>query len=138
MFLNAFNTILIHILEVFAEAVIQMHLCFLLNGFIDSMDAGFWINPLGLLHPLGWLGDNIWLVWLSFSISFSSATFGMTKFLKIGPVKIVNHPPDIGHVPLVGFGIIMIIILSFMMSKALWVFLNTVDEDFYGNLKFIH
>ena len=135
MFLNAFNTILIHILEVFAEAVIQMHLCFLLNGFIDSMDAGFWINPLGLLHPLGWLGDNIWLVWLSFSISFSSATFGMTKFLKIGPVKIVNH----GRLPqLVGFGITMIIILSFMMSKALWVFLNTVDEDFYGNLRFIH
>ena len=135
MFLNAFNTVLIHILEVFAEAVIQMHLCFLLNGFIDSMDAGFWINPLGLLHPLGWLGDNIWLVWLSFSISFSSATFGMTKFLKIGPVKIVNH----GRLPqLVGFGITMIIILSFMMSKALWVFLNTVDEDFYGNLKFIH
>ena len=91
MFLNAFNTVLIHILEVFAEAVIQMHLCFLLNGFIDSMDAGFWINPLGLLHPLGWLGDNIWLVWLSFSISFSSATFGMSKFLKIGPVKIVNQ-----------------------------------------------
>ena len=132
MFLNAFNTILIHILEVFAEAVIQMHLAFLLNGFIDSMDAGFWINPLGLLHPLGWLGDNIWLVWLSFSISFSSATFGMTKFLKIGPVKIVNQ-----NVPLVGFGITMIIILSFMMSKALclWVFLNTVDEDFYGNYK---
>ena len=135
IFLNALNTFLVHILEVFAEAVIQMHLCFLLNGFIDSMDAGFWINPLGLLHPLGWLGDNIWLVWLSFSISFSSATFGMSKFLKIGPVKIVNH----GRLPqLVGFGITMIIILSFMMSKALWVFLNTVDEDFYGNLKFIH
>ena len=62
---------------------------------------------------------------------FFSATFGLTKFLKTGPIKIVNHTSEIGQVPLVGFGITMVIIASFMISKAVWVFLN--EEKYYTN-----
>ena len=119
----------------FAEAVIQMHLSFLLIGSITLLDIKYnkiWHDTVQEEKAfLGWLGDNKWLIWLSFSISFFSATFGLTKFLKTGPVKIVNHTSEIGQVPLVGFGITMVIIASFMISKAVWVFLN--EEKYYTN-----
>ena len=117
----------------FAEAVIQLHLSFLLNELLASMDTNWnsnlyftlYFNQDGEYEPyLGWLGDNKWLIWLSFSISASSAIFGLSKFLKIGPVKIVNDGPEVGHVSLIGFGITLIIISSFMISKAVWVPLN--------------
>ena len=142
----------------FVEAVIQLHLSFLLIGLLASMgkaysnkaerereDDTFDFLPEGYVpffsdyddgdfFPpivwLEWLGDNKWLIWLSFSISVSSATFGLSKFLKIGPVKIVNHGSEIGHAPLLGFGITMIIIASFMISKAVWVFLSVFNEEY--------
>ena len=115
----------------FVEAVIQLHLSFLLIGMLAQMGGSFFCyNETVVIDWLGWLGDNKWLIWLSFSMSVSSATFGLSKFLKIGPVKIVNHDPAIGHnAPFVGFGITMIIIASFMISKAVWVFLNMLKFE---------
>ena len=118
--------------EVFTEAVIQLHLSFLLNGLLASMDTN-WNSNLyfqGFEPYLGWLGDNKWLIWLSFSIFASSAIFGLSKFLKIGPVKIVNDGPEVS---LIGFGITLIIISSFMISKAVWVPLNIYSAN--GNYK---
>ena len=116
----------------FAEAVFQLHLNFLLIGMLVTKEADrftIWTND-GMNWSAG-LGDNKWLIWASFSISVSSAIFGLTKFLKTGPVKIVNHGSEIGRIgPLVGFGITMILISSFMISKAAWVLLNTGG---YGN-----
>ena len=108
-------SILSNILEVFIEAVIQLHLSFLLIGLLATIDYVQEDNNLGLL------GDNKWLIWLSFCISVLSATFGLTKFLKSGPFKILNEGPHA-----VGIGITLLIISSFMISKAVWVILNTV------------
>ena len=55
-------------------------------GWLASIDSRY---PEG--NYLGLLGENKWLIWLSFSISVSSATFGLTKFLKSGPFKILDE-----------------------------------------------
>ena len=88
-------------------------------GWLASIDSRY---PEG--NYLGLLGENKWLIWLSFSISVSSATFGMAKFLKSGPFKILNEGPHV-----VGIGITLLIISSFMISKAVWVVLGAVDID---------
>ena len=114
--------ILSHISEVFMEAVIQLHLLFLLIGLFAAVDSAS--NSIGS-HAgiIGLLGENKWLIWLSFSISVSSATFGLAKFLKNGPFKILNEG-------LVGIGITMLIISSFMTSKAVWVITNTANYEY--------
>ena len=111
-----------HISEVFIEAVIQLHLLFLLIGWLASVDVPprNWVT----YDEINLLGDNKLFIWLSFSISVSSATFGLAKFLKSGPFKILNEGPHV-----VGIGITLLIISSFMISKAVWVVLGAVDID---------
>ena len=117
----------------FAESVIQVHLSFLLLAFLaalestgtylESLDSGFlWFE--GALNKLG---DNRSLIWLSFSFSIFSATFGMAKFLKNGPVK---QLPNEGYAT-PGFGLTMLIIVSFMTAKAIWATLTTL-KHYYG------
>ena len=114
------------------EAVIQLHLLFLLIGLFAAVDSAS--NSIGS-HAgiIGLLGENKWLIWLSFSISVSSATFGLTKFLKSGPFKILDEGFNA-----VGIGITLLIISSFMISKAVWVVLNTlyVPEEGEKNLPY--
>ena len=128
---------------VFIEAVIQLHLNFLLLGVLATINVQVQVfyNPsVPPIYLLSWLGNNNWVIWLSFSISVSSATIGLSKFIKIGPIKIVNDGPETGHATLVGFGITMILISSFMTSKAVWVLLNTWPRGlahFNGDYSFL-
>ena len=121
-------TIIFQKCSLFIEAVIQLHLNFLLLGVLATINVQVQVfyNPsVPPIYLLSWLGNNNWVIWLSFSISLSSATIGLSKFIKIGPIKIVNDGPETGHATLVGFGMTMILISSFMTSKAVWVLLNT-------------
>ena len=111
--------------------MVQLHLYFLLIGWlaaIDSFENSYFELPHTSAYERGnfvdQLGENKWLIWLSFSISVSSATFGLAKFLKSGPFKILNEGPHV-----VGIGITLLIISSFMISKAVWVVLGAVDID---------
>ena len=110
------------------EAVIQLHLLFLLIGLFAAVDSAS--NSIGS-HAgiIGLLGENKWLIWLSFSISVSSATFGLAKFLKSGPFKILNEDSHAA-----GIGITLLIISSFMISKAVWIVLNDGDSSAAYNL----
>ena len=122
---------LTHISEVFIEAVVQLHLYFLLIGWlaaIDSFENSYFQKPHTSAYERGnfvdQLGENKWLIWLSFSISVSSATFGLAKFLKSGPFKILNEGSHTA-----GIGITLLIISSFMISKAVWIVLNDRDSS---------
>ena len=102
--------------------MIQLHLLFLLIGWLASVDAvpRNWVT----YDETDLLGDNKLFIWLSFSISVSSATFGLAKFLKSGPFKILNEGSHAA-----GIGITLLIISSFMISKAVWIVLNDGDSS---------
>ena len=81
------------------------------------------------------LGDKEWLIWLSLSISLLSSTFGMAKFLKNCPVKHLPSDGPLSGYATPGFVTTMILIASFMTSKAVWIILNTT-EDMYGTTSY--
>ena len=110
--------------------MIQVHLSFFIIGLLIAVDYPHSKQK----NTVFLLGNEEWIIWLKFSFSIFSATFGMTRFLKNGPVQQLSSDGPLYGCLTPGFIVTMLIIVSFMASKAIWLILNTrhwcTEEDF--------
>ena len=60
-------------------------------------------------------------VWTTFAISIFSASFGIAKLLKNGPIKMVRKDGKIGGYGTPGFILLMVVVAGNMTGKATWM-----------------
>ena len=61
---------------------------------------------------------NYVLFWTTFSLSVFSATFGIAKFLKVGPCRLVSSHGPLGGIGSIGFLTLMLNIASTLVLKG--------------------
>merc|ERR1711860_330072 len=87
-------------LEPFLEATPQVHITLMLVGQFVFGDKPY--DPL---------------VWTTFAISIFSASFGIAKLLKNGPIKMVRKDGKIGGYGTPGFILAMVVVALNMVGK---------------------
>ena len=93
--------------EPFLEATPQTHITMILMG----------MNTMDLFSS----SKHYALVMTSFVISVMSATFGIAKLLKNGPIKMVRKEGKIGGYGTPGFILLMVVVAGNMIGKATWM-----------------
>ena len=105
-------------LEPFFEAAPQVHLTLMLIG-IEQEALGSQISGQ--------------LIWWSFGLSILSASFGIAKLLKNGPMKLIRKNEGyLGGYLHPGFFLIVLSVIGTIIGKSFWmasVFIGPSDED---------
>ena len=67
------------------------------------------------------------LFFVGFTSSVLSASLGMTRLLMNGPSKLVKKQGHLGGYAQVGFTLVMFLIMSVLVAKALWLAFSTLS-----------
>ena len=78
------------------------------------------------------LGNAV--LYASFTLSILSATFGIAKLLKNGPIKMVRMKGKLGGYGTPGFILLMGVVAGNMIGKSLWMSFTLDRQDISGIL----
>ena len=115
-YLNSYNTKLFTFSEPFLEATPQVYITLILMDQ-TSIDL-----------------NNKTVLYASFILSILSATFGIAKLLKNGPIKMVRMKGKLGGYGTPGFILLMGVVAGNMIGKSLWMSFTLDRQDISGIL----